>query len=189
MSEPSGAQWCARFPTSTSLDDLVPPFGDRVKAFISALERAGATVTVSATYRPPERAYLMHWACKIAGYTDKDTHIHVQIPPDQALAMPGVDIDWTHGGDTVAARKAAAAMVDGYDIAFPAALHSNHTRKRAVDMTVVWSGTKTFTDFGGNQHAVAFDPNEVANGLIRVGETFGVLKLLSDPPHWSSDGH
>ena len=61
MAEKSGPQWCKRFPCTTSLDDLLPPFGDACRAFISQLKKAGATVSVATTYRPVERAYLMHW--------------------------------------------------------------------------------------------------------------------------------
>ena len=65
MAEVSGPQWCARFSTSTSLDDLLPDFADRVRAFLSRLHAAGAAVEVNATFRPPERAYLMHWCCML----------------------------------------------------------------------------------------------------------------------------
>lgn len=65
MAENSGAQWCKRFPCSTSLDDLLPDFGDSCRAFISQLKKAGATVSVATTYRPVERAYLMHWCCMV----------------------------------------------------------------------------------------------------------------------------
>jgi hypothetical protein len=34
MAEVSGPAWCARFPTSTKLDDLLPDFGDGCRAFI-----------------------------------------------------------------------------------------------------------------------------------------------------------
>ena len=65
MAEVSGPQWCARFPTSNKLEDLTQDFGDACRAFISAMKKGGATVSVAATYRPPERAYLMHWCCMI----------------------------------------------------------------------------------------------------------------------------
>ena len=58
MAEASGPQWCARYPASTSLDDLLPDFADKVRAFLSQLTKAGATVTIADTYRPPQRAYL-----------------------------------------------------------------------------------------------------------------------------------
>ena len=58
------------------------------------------------------------------------------IPPGEATPMAGVAIDWTHGGNTAAAREAAAKMVSTYAIRFPAALVSRHTQRRAVDMTI-----------------------------------------------------
>jgi hypothetical protein len=188
MTTPSGAQWCAQFPGSKSLDDLAPPFGASVKAFIAALTDAGARVTVSATYRPPERAYLMHWCCRIAGYHDK-TGFHID-PPSAATPMAGVDIDWMHRGDTAAAKSAAAAMVKGYDIAFPAVLVSRHTEKRAIDMTITWTGTLNAKDASGTVHAIPATATNAQNpGLIALGKSYKVIKLATDPPHWSDDGH
>ncbi|MEI9995082.1 MAG: hypothetical protein WDM91_10840 [Rhizomicrobium sp.] len=183
MTEPSGAQWCARFPTSTSLDDLVEPFRDRAKAFIAALKAAGAFVTVSATYRPAERAYLMHYACLVAGYRDTDG-IHRQIAPAVAPAMAGVPIDWTCGGQDALAFQRAREMVAGYGIAYPAALVSRHTQRRAVDMTIHWPETLLVQDGNGVPRRAATQQD-----LWPIGASFGVHKLPSDPPHWSDDGH
>ena len=181
MSEASGPQWCARFPASTALDDLLPPFADRVRAFVSRLERAGAQVTVQATFRPPERAWLMHWCCMV-GQSGQD--------PDQVPVLSGVAIDWTHGGDHVAARTAARRMMARYDIAFPAALVSRHTQRRAIDMTIRWQGSLRITDFDGRTRVIARPPRTGSNPqLAQVGASFGVLKLAKDPPHWSDDGH
>jgi hypothetical protein len=181
MSEPAGAQWCARFPASRSLDDLVPDFGDKVRAFLSQLSHAGASVSIADTWRPPQRAYLMHWCCMIGG-SGQDPHA---VPP-----LAGVGIDWSCGNSVPAARNAARAMMAGYQIQFPAALESRHTQRRAIDMTIGWNGTLTIRDFDGVSHAITSGPRNGSNpDLIRVGASFGVIKLASDPPHWSDDGH
>ena len=181
MAEPSGAHWCARFPASKSLDDLLPDFGDKVRAFLSRLSHAGASVSIADTWRPPQRAYLMHWCCMVGG-SGQDPH---GVPP-----MPGVAIDWTCGGAIANARTAARAMMSGYAIRFPAALESRHTQRRAIDMTIGWDGTLNIRDFNGDSHAIASGPRNGSNpGLVRVGATFGVIKLMTDPPHWSDDGH
>jgi hypothetical protein len=181
MSEPSGPAWCARFPTSVSPNDLLPAFRDRVLAFISALERGGAKVSIAATYRPPERAYLMHWCCMVADSGQDPSHV----PP-----MGGVDIDWGHHGDVSEARLAAAAMKSRYEIKFPAALVSRHTQRRAVDMTISWQGTLIVRDFNGQERKIAMPPRSGLNQVIvDVGRSFGVIKLMTDPPHWSDDGH
>ena len=60
--ELSGLAWVPRFPTSKSTDSLVDGFRQKCEAFLAALADAGATVSTSATLRPPERAYLMHWS-------------------------------------------------------------------------------------------------------------------------------
>jgi len=175
MREPSGAAWCKRFPTSALLGDLVNPFRDNVGRFVQAIRDGGASVTISATYRPAERAYLMHWSCMI-GNGGQD--------PAEVPAMAGVDIDWTRGGDRTKAKAGAREMMAGYNIAFPAALVSRHTQRRAVDMTVHFPHAIMVKDAKGVAHATA-----ATSDLIAIGETYGVKKLASDPPHWSDDGH
>jgi D-alanyl-D-alanine dipeptidase len=181
MAESSGPQWCARFASSKSLDDLVPDFSDACRAFLSQLAKAGASVSIADTYRPPQRAYLMHWCCMIGG-SGQDSHA---VPP-----MQGVNIDWTHGESMLGARDAARQMMAGYQIKFPAALESRHTQGRAIDMTIGWKGALNIRDFNGQSHAISGGPQNGSNPeLIAVGKTYGVIKLVSDPPHWSDDGH
>jgi hypothetical protein len=100
----------------------------------------------------------MHWCCLIAD-SGQD--------PAAVPAMAGVEIDWTHDGDVVAARTAARAMKAAYGIAYPAALVSRHTQRRAIDMTI----------------------HNAPDDVVALGASFGVHKLLTDPPHWSDDGH
>lgn len=183
MSEPAGNAWCERFPTSVLLSDLAQPFQAAASGFIDALRGAGASVSIGATYRPSERAYLMHFACLIAGYRDQQQVFH-QISPMDVPPMKGVEIDWTVGGDAGAARTAAVAMVRRYEIEYPAALVSNHTRRLAIDMTMHWAGTISVKDARGIEHACTKQSD-----LWPIGASYGVHKLPSDPPHWSSDGH
>ena len=185
MAEPSGPAWCARFPGSNSTNDLIKAFRDRVLAFLSQLKNAGAGVSVAATFRPPERAYLMHW-CSLVANSGQD--------PAKVPAMDGVDIAWMHrtGGkpDIPASRAAAAAMARTYGIKFPAALVSRHTQRRAIDMNIAWTGTLSIRDFNGKLRNIASSPRTGSNpDLIAVGASFGVMKLVKDPPHWSDDGH
>jgi hypothetical protein len=87
------------------------------------------------------------------------------------------------------AREAARKMMAKYQIAFPAALTSRHTQRRAIDMTIAWKGNLKITDFKGQTHVISAGPRNGSNPqLVAVGKTFGVIKLLSDPPHWSDDG-
>lgn len=102
----------------------------------------------------------MHYCCMIAqGKQD----------PACIAPMPGVDIDWGCVSPEVS-KAACEAMMQGYGIVFPAALQSRHTQRLAIDMTI--------TGF----HLSGQD-------LWDYGKSFGVVKLVSDPPHWSSDGH
>lgn len=174
----SGPSWVARFPGSRSTADLNPTFGAAVDAFIAAMRAGGATVQVSATFRPPERAYLMHFCWQIAGGLDER-----QVPPKQ-----GVDINWAHPTheESVAAAR---AMVQGYGMVHRAALTSRHTERRAVDMTITWNGDLAIRTAAGATRTISSLPRTGANmELHAVGLGYGVIKLVSDPPHWSEDG-
>jgi len=181
MTDVSGPQWCQKFPGSNSPDALLPDFRGRVWAFISAMERGGAQVRISATFRPPERAYLMHWCWRIA---ESGWH------PGDVPHMPKVDIDWTHDGNDAAAQAAAHAMVKTYNLEVQPSLDSRHCHRRAIDMTISWHDALTILDFDAREHHITSTPrNGLNKELVRVGESFRVFKLLSDPPHWSDDGH
>ena len=179
----SGEAWFvvnqARYPNSKSLDDLEPAFQIRAKAFIAALKQAGATVQVSATRRDRTRAWLMHFCCLIA---------------ESAAAAKAVtknadcDIIWDHK-DNAATRQGALEMKQCFDIAFPAALKSRHIDGLAVDMTISWHGSLDIKSGQGQILAIGAPFDGSNPDLHAVGKSYGVIKLLSDLPHWSSDGH
>ena len=178
--ELSGKIWVGRFKGSKSPDDLEGNFQTAVKAFLQALSDAGANVTINATFRPPQRAYLMHFAWQIA---------HNAIGPGDVPPMAGVDIEWVHGSAS-ASRAAAREMVDAFGMAFIAALRSRHTEGRAIDMSIGWSGTLDIKTATGQRVSIATTPRSGDNKkLHEVGRSYGVVKLVSDPPHWSTDGH
>jgi hypothetical protein len=184
--EPSGVVWVARFPTSRSTDTLADGFRQKCNAFLAALGDAGAAVRINATLRPPERAYLMHWSFVInTGEVD----------PDDVPAHAGVAINWVHrkangSPDLAASRAAAAAMVHGYDIAHRPSLTSLHIFGKAIDMSVDWNGALKIKQKNGTKKTIGSLPRSGLNhALWAVGATYGVLKLPSDPPHWSSTGH
>jgi hypothetical protein len=57
-------------------------------------------------------------------------------------------------------------------------------------MTIGWQGTLNIRDFDGKLHHISSTPRDGSNPeLMAVGATFGVIKLPTDPPHWSDDGH
>lgn len=180
----SGAAWWnanqAKFPNSASVSALVPPFRDKVAAFIAALEDAGANVRVTATLRNPVRAHLMHYCWRIAKGS---------VAPKDVPAVAGCAIQWDHG-DLAKSKKAAQEMVDLFGIAFQPSLTSLHIQGRAIDMTIGWNGTIQVRDKSGGPRAVAAPRSGDANrDLHAIGATYGVIKLVSDPPHWSDNGH
>jgi hypothetical protein len=176
--ELSGKAWVSRFPTSRSILDLKPPFLAKMFNFNNALIKAGAKIKINATLRPPERAYLMHWSFKIA---------HGMIDPLDVPIMPGVDIRWSHG-DLEQSRLAAIEMVQGYGIAFPPALTSNHIRGLAIDMNIAWSSILKIKDAAGGIVRIGAPRSGANTKLHKVGKSYGVIKLVSDPPHWSDNG-
>lgn len=183
--ELSGPQWVARFPGSNSTSALTSGFRLAVDQFIEAMRIAGATITVSATYRPPQRAYLMHWSWKIAHGT----------PPSSVPPMDGVNIEWVHP-TLDASVRAARDMVNAYgmqSLQIPAALISRHTQRKAIDMTISWTGTLAIRNSVGELITIASTPRTGMNAILKqVGQSYGVIKFVggaSDKPHWSTDGH
>jgi hypothetical protein len=180
----SGAAWWhanqAKYPNSAAVADLAKPFQDNAAKFIKAMKDAGASVSVSATRRNATRAKLMHFSWKVAKGL---------IAPRDVPAIPQCAIRWDHG-DLAKSRKAAQEMVDLFQIAFQPSLTSLHIEGRAIDMTIGWNGTLSIQDATGKDHAIGAPRDGAANTqLHKVGATYKVVKLVSDPPHWSDNGH
>ena len=184
--ELSGPQWVARYPTSRDVADCRSPFKESLTSFVAAIEAAGASVSIAATYRPVERAYLMHWSWKIANASANPTSIP---------ARAGVAINWDHG-DAAASTTAAQAMVDGYgmqNLTVAPALNSKHIAGLAVDMNIGWSGALSIANAAGTLVAISTTPRSGMNSdLHEVGASFGVIKYNGggiDRPHWSDTGN
>ncbi len=171
---------------SDKIEDLEAPFKEKAAAFIKALEDAGAVVTISATKRSARSAYLFHWAWKIS---------LGQCKPTDPGVMSGVDIRWDHGDDAKS-KAAAREMVQGFGLVVPPAstnppsLTSKHISGEAIDMNIVWAGVIKVKKKDGTEQQVVFANNANLNtNLHIVGASYGVKKLKTDAPHWSSDGH
>ncbi|AOR61809.1 hypothetical protein [Pectobacterium wasabiae] len=181
----SGPDWVRLYPGSASIQDLRSPFRTSVERFIAALQASNAQVTISATLRPPERAYLMHWSWMIA---------QGRAQAESATPMVGVNIQWVHPTPAESVR-AAAAMVNAYGMSrlnVAPALRSRHTEGHAIDMDISWRGELTIQDSGGNNINIRTQPATGMNTeLHRVGASYGVIKFHGgerDRPHWSIDG-
>ena len=180
----SGLRWCDEFPTSRSPNDLAPPFRENFARFNAALRNAGITPDIAATFRPLERAWLMHWAFQIA-------HGH---DPRTVPARNGINIDWVHldvkgDYDPKASKKAASDMNARYGTVHKPSLTSLHISGHAIDMSFRWSQAISVVD-GQNKTVVVPAGNSAGSaGLRAVATTYMVYKLINDPPHWSSNGH
>jgi hypothetical protein len=188
----SGSYWVtwadAHANASHSVDDLVEPFKANAKAFIKALEDAGATIDPDSieTKRSDKRAYLFHW-CWLIGLG--------KAKASEATEMTGVEIEWDHGEEEKS-KAGAKEMIDGFHLAVPPtstnapALNSNHIAGKAIDMAITWKDTIKIKKKDGTEESVTFmdDVNQNTK-LHAVGESYGLKKLTSDAPHWSVDGH
>ncbi len=180
----SGAKWWhnnqARFANSIQIADLNSDFRDKAARFINALRQAGANVVIGSTRRNAARAYLMHYCWRLS---------RGQILASDIPAYPGCAIGWDHGTEA-ASRKAAKEMEALFAIKFEPSLSSRHIEGKAVDMQIKWGGTIIVKNANGIRIEIS-GPGDGANNraLHQIGASFGVHKLPSDPPHWSSDGH
>jgi peptidoglycan hydrolase-like protein with peptidoglycan-binding domain len=178
---PSGPVWVQRFPNSTSVDDLRAPFKTSVVNFLAALRAVDAGIQINSTLRPPQRAYLMHFAKAIA---------EGDIQASGAPRRPDVPIQWVHATNA-ASVNAAQTMVDAYGILGPVALNSQHIAGHAIDMFISWSGTPAVQDANGGQVMLAGTPGPNNRALVQVGASYGVIRgsnIPNDPEHWSIDG-
>lgn len=186
--ELSGPQWVARYPGSSLTSDLTPVFRTAVDSFLAALRDAGAHYRIRSTYRPPQRAYLMHWAHEIF----RNDFEPADVPP-----MEGVHIKWDHAKAAESVR-AAELMVKGFDIggldaSVPPALDTLHTSREAIDMTISWEGTLSIAKQAGTIVDIESKPKTGMNAkLAEIGRGYGVIKFVggnTDKPHWSTTGH
>jgi len=186
--ELSGKVWTSRFLGSILTADLTADFRICVDGFIAAIKAGGGHHDISSTYRPPKRAYLMHWAHEI--YRNG-------FDPEEVPSMKGVEIEWSHATleDSVAAAR---SMVNSFQIAKLAAntapaLDSLHTIREAIDMRIWGEGDLVIGDFDGTEVTIDTEPRTGMNRQLKaVGKTYGVIKFkggAADKPHWSTTGH
>jgi len=178
----SGASWVNEFPDAKVTSALTKYFAAAVDKFIAAMKAGDASVSIDSTYRPLERAYLMHYSWLVS---------QKQVAAADVPAMTGVDIEWVHPTDAQSVQ-AAKDMVSAYHIVREPVLASRHTQRRAIDMTITWAGTLKIAKADGTSTSITTTPHSGENAdLISVGGGYGVIKakFAGDPPHWSDDGH
>ena len=185
----SGVSWVtwasAHAQDSDSVDDLDDGFKANVNDFIKALKDAGATVKTANTLRSKQRAYLFHW-CWLIGLG--------KAKASEATEMAGVDIEWDHGKEEDS-KKGANEMITHFGLAVPPksenapALDSRHIEGKAIDMEITWEGKIKIRKKDGTEVSVEFKSDVNTNATLHeVGASYGVKKLTTDAPHWSTDG-
>jgi hypothetical protein len=184
----SGEAWFTanqgKYPNSNEVKDLEETFRKNVEEFLKALKDAGATVTIASTKRDETRAYLMHYAWKVA---------KGEVAPDAVPARAGVDIKWDHG-ELAKSKKGAQEMVNKFGMKHVASLKSLHIAGKAIDMNITWTGKLKIKDKSGTEKEIDFNSDvDLNTALHEVGKSYGVIKLVKkknpDRPHWSIDGH
>jgi len=168
----SGKKWWsinrnkAEYANSTSIDKLDATFRENIKEFKKAITDAGANVSISTTQRSEKRAYILHWAYKIAKAISKNAALEMiteaQVAYQPSLTsnhIKGKAIDWT--------------------ITWTGTLNIKNKQGKDVEITSEPKhGGKGRTHNGNTDfHA--------------IGKTYGVIKAnfkKIDGPHWSIDG-
>jgi hypothetical protein len=193
----SGGYWCDRFPGSTKVGALDSRFRPKVQNFLSALTKAKINYTITATKRPEQRAYLMHYAWRIW---------KGRIDPRFVEFREDVLINWAHKDasgnfDLAKSNLAAEEMVDGYGIRaleVPPALNSTHVRGLAIDLKISWTASEEnpiylkYADGKTVKLTTSKNVSSVPPMILRkVGESYGVIHTLGakDPVHWSVNGN
>lgn len=179
----SGASWWranqARYPNSDKVSDLAGSFQSAVKAFLKALDDAGASVDVASTLRNKDRAYLMHYSWEVS---------RGNVKPSKVPANSALDIVWDHGDDK-ASIQGAKEMASLFGLKYKPSLTSRHLEGKAIDMDISWKGTLKIVDKKGKTVEIGAPNNGADNKeLHKLGATYGVIKLVTDEPHWSTDG-
>ena len=146
------------------------------------------TREITNTYRPRERAYLMHWCHKI---------FRNGVDPAIVPPLPGVEIEWVHS-TLIQSVAAAEEMVGQFHIGnlglTPApSLTSLHEAREAIDVIISWTGDLVIQNCDGTSTTITTLPRTGMNAQLKiVGATYGVMKYAGsgiDKPHWSKNGH
>lgn len=184
-SQLSGETWWranqAKYQNRRGLEYLEGSFKENATRFVSAMRKAGATISIGSTLRHKTRAHLMHYSWQLS----KGNVRAADVP-----SLSGLSIEWDHS-DESASRKAAGKMKQLFNMAYNASLTSNHIRGHAVDMTITWKGDLT-VEIPGRVEAevIRSSPRNGAGNrqLHQLGREFGLKKLVKDAPHWSHNG-
>jgi hypothetical protein len=69
------------------------------------------------------------------------------------------------------------------------ALKSHHIAGKAIDIRILWAGSLQARKKNGSKIAIPYlaDPN-ANRKLHELGASYGVIKHISDAPHWSVNG-
>ncbi len=180
----SGAAWwhtnARKYPIIDKINALQGVFADNVQKFVNALNKAGADVHVSETSHNPARVQLMHYSFKLSRAEIQTKHIP---------KIEGCDIVWDHGNEELS-QAAAKEMAELFTVVKEPSLASLHIPGKASDMMIKWSKPITIIDGHGCEVRIAGPGNGASSAALhKVGASFGVMKLLKDPQHWSINGH
>jgi len=171
---------------SESISDLASDFQTKVREFKTALDNAGAPPTIDTTKRSAERAYVLHYAWRVAKN---------ELSADKVQAKDTVDIVWNHGDDTKS-KAGANEIIAAAAVASRPSLTSNHIDGNAIDWTITWTGDLKIKKKDGTEIEIKSTPRNGGDPgnteLHEVGKSYGVHKGLNftpkDPPHWSDNG-
>jgi hypothetical protein len=193
-----GAPLADLFPGSKDIGTLAQPFQNHVRAFVAAMKAAGIHVGIATTFRPVQRAYMMHWTWLIS----KENFSAEDVPPFSQDGEEPVDVCWvirdSNGiPDQKESREAADAAFKAFEIdpenKVPPALLTRHATGQAIDMTTTWT-SPTITILNAAKHPVLIS-SQPQNGLNAALEAIGAgykvmhyMPAAADKNHWSDNG-
>jgi hypothetical protein len=135
---------------------------------------------------PDQAAYLWHWAWKIAKRKSQPK----DAKPYPFTSHPVPEVQWDHG-NLAASIKGAEDMVKGFNLSTTSqhapSLDTRHCKRLAIDMTIKWTGTIQVKKKDGTFVPLTYGPVNANTKLHEVGASYGVKKLLNDPPHRSDN--
>ena len=180
--------WCTNngFINSKKLEDLKGNFKTVATDVIGGLRTAGASITVTATFRHPMRAATMYYA---RYYNENKTKAN---KAQEVFKQYGISMSATAAG----AKAALSAFGVANGGKAPVGLYSNHREGHAVDMKI----TKLPASFkaggvtiktGGNKGGVTSNAqalnNAIKNSSSNIKDSFKWYGA-SDNVHWSLTG-
>lgn len=159
-------------PSGDELGEIDPCFALRLRDFIRALRRAGASVVLRGGRVDARRAHVLHWAWQVAEATTA---------PRNVPNHPDIAILWDHGEDPQS-RFAAREMLLAAGVDRMPARESAAIDGEAVELEIDWGGAISVADSHGRMHLLDRPRRTARNPVLRqVAASYGLRQDRTQP--------